>query len=139
MEWMRERGVNERGENEWMNVTSGERSIFGSLFRRRAAALTSFFLAAMCKAGKRILPRESFSKRMATTFSWPCCKATANGVKPSSVAKLWLALFANKNLTTSMWFSCAALFFLLFFNINFILFLVLKTIWVNLRHNHVEV
>ncbi len=90
-------------------VTSGDKSMFGSLFKRRAAAFTSFFLAAMCKAGKRILPRESFSNRMATTFSWPCCNATANGVNPSSVARLWLALLANRNLTTSTWFSWAAL------------------------------
>jgi len=50
---------------------------------RRAAALQSSFLAAMCKAGSRTLPRVSFSRSTATTLSWPCCIATARGVNPS--------------------------------------------------------
>jgi len=56
--------------------------------RRRVAALTSSFLAAMCKAGRRTLPLESFSSSIATTRSCPCCRATANGVNPS-----WIKIY----------------------------------------------
>ena len=55
----------------------------GRTCRRRAAALQSSFLAAMCRAGSRTFPRVSFSRRTATTLSCPCCKATASGVNPS--------------------------------------------------------
>ena len=64
----------------------------------------------MCKAGRRTLPRVSFSNRTATTLSWPCWRATANGVNPSSVARLWLAPEDNKNRTTPSWFSWAAIY-----------------------------
>ncbi|KAJ8868894.1 hypothetical protein PR048_030435 [Dryococelus australis] len=39
--------------------------------------IMSSFLAAMCRAGSRTLPRVSFSSRTATTLSCPCCIATA--------------------------------------------------------------
>ena len=44
------------------------------------------------------------------TLSCPCCKATANGVNPSSVARDWLAPDARRNRTTPSWFSCAAMY-----------------------------
>lgn len=50
---------------------------------KSVAAFISSFLAAICKAGKRTFPLVSFSSNNATTRSCPCCKATANGVKPS--------------------------------------------------------
>lgn len=56
--------------------------------RRRVAALVSSFFAAMCRAGSRTLPRVSFSRRMATTRSWPCWRATASGVNPSCKGNL---------------------------------------------------
>lgn len=54
-----------------------------SFCRSRAAALVSSFRAAMWRAGRRTFPFVSFSSRRDTTWSWPCCRATANGVKPS--------------------------------------------------------
>ena len=54
-----------------------------SFNRRRVAAFTSSFLAAMWSAGRRTRPRVSFSNSTATTLSWPCWRATARGVKPS--------------------------------------------------------
>lgn len=62
-----------------LDVTSG----LWSLWRSRVAALQSSFLAAMWSAGSRTRPLVSFSSSTATTLSWPCCNATANGVKPS--------------------------------------------------------
>ena len=64
-------------------LTLDELSALCSFCSRRVAALTSSFLAAMCSAGSRTLPRESFSRSTATTRSCPCCRATASGVKPS--------------------------------------------------------
>ena len=63
-------------------------SLLSLLFcwRRSLAALTSFFLAAMCRAGSLILLLlASFSSSKATTLSCPCCNDTASGVKPSYV------------------------------------------------------
>lgn len=58
-------------------------SALWSFWRSRAADLVSSFRAAMCKAGRRTLPLVSFSRRMETTWLWPCWRAMARGVKPS--------------------------------------------------------
>ena len=58
-------------------------STLWSFSRSSFAALTSSFLAAMWSAGRWTFPPESFSRRTATTLSWPCCRATASGVNPS--------------------------------------------------------
>lgn len=79
-------------------LTFDSTSALWSLCRRRAAAFVSSFRAAMCRAGRRTFPLVSFSSRRETTWSWPCCNATARGVKPSwnsrtvilTVNKLWL-------------------------------------------------
>lgn len=57
------------GVNMDFEVTSG----FPELWSSNAAALQSSFFAAMCKAGRRTLPLTSFSSKIATTLSCPCC------------------------------------------------------------------
>lgn len=68
-------------------------SALWSFCRSRAAALVSSLRAAMCRAGSRTLPFVSFSSSRETTWSWPCWRATARGVKPSCAwrerEKLW--------------------------------------------------
>ena len=54
-----------------------------SLFSSSLAALTSSFLAAMCRAGSFILLPCPYSRRTVTALSLRCCNATANGVYPS--------------------------------------------------------
>ena len=60
-------------------------SVGYSLLSNSDVALTSSFLAAMCRAESLSFPLASFSSKMATTLSLPCCSATAMGVKPSCV------------------------------------------------------
>lgn len=64
-------------------LTFDSTSALWSFCRSRAAALVSSLRAAMCRAGRRTFPFVSFSSSRETTWSWPCCKATAKGVKPS--------------------------------------------------------
>lgn len=80
--------------------------------RSNSAALQSSFLAAMCKAGSRTFPFESFSRRTLTTLSWPCCIATARGVKPSwkLIIKNYI-IFFQKALITIKTEICFVLFF----------------------------
>lgn len=65
-------------------------STLWSFSRSSLAALTSSFLAAMWRAGRWTFPPESFSRRTATTLSWPCCRETANGVNPSWKENRWM-------------------------------------------------
>lgn len=62
-----------------LESTSG----LGSFCRSTAAVRVSSLRAAMCRAGRRTFPLVPKLMRCATTFSWPCCRATARGVKPS--------------------------------------------------------
>jgi len=64
-------------------LTLDSTSALWSFCRSRAAALVSSLRAAMCRAGRRTLPFVSFSSSKETTWSWPCWRATARGVKPS--------------------------------------------------------
>lgn len=66
-----------------LEQTLDSTSALWSFCRRRAAALVSSFRAAMCSAGRRTFPFVSFSSSSETTWSWPCCSATARGVNPS--------------------------------------------------------
>lgn len=82
-------------------------SALWSFWSSRAADFVSSFRAAMCKAGRRTFPFVSFSKRMDTTWLWPCCSAIARGVKPSCKKKkqifkiMYLTLhYANNSDTT---------------------------------------
>lgn len=68
-------------------LTLDSTSALWSFCRSRAAALVSSLRAAMCRAGRRTLPFVSFSSSRETTWSWPCWRATARGVKPSCVRR----------------------------------------------------
>lgn len=80
-------GVPDAGERQdglappWLTFDST--SALLSFCSSRAAAFVSSFRAAIWRAGRRTFPLVSFSSRSETTWSWPCCKATASGVKPS--------------------------------------------------------
>lgn len=58
-------------------------TLFCSFCSSRAADLTSSFLAAIWRAGRRTFPFVSCSSSTLTTRSCPCCRATARGVNPS--------------------------------------------------------
>lgn len=64
-------------------LTFDSTSALLSFCSSRAAAFVSSFRAAIWRAGRRTFPLVSFSSKSETTWSWPCCKATASGVKPS--------------------------------------------------------
>lgn len=66
-----------------VKVTLDSTSALWSFWSSRAAALVSSLRAAMWSAGRRTFPLVSFSRSRETTWSWPCCSATASGVKPS--------------------------------------------------------
>ena len=81
-------GCNTRGQHLikpffFLQLTFDSTSALWSFCRSRAAAFVSSLRAAMWSAGRRTFPFVSFSSNRETTWSWPCCKATARGVKPS--------------------------------------------------------
>lgn len=65
------------------NATLLRTSGLGSFCSSTAAVRVSSLRAAMWRAGRRTFPLVPKLMRRATTFSWPCCRATASGVKPS--------------------------------------------------------
>lgn len=79
----------DRGVKGWsdLGLTFDSTSALLSFCRSRAAAFVSSFRAAIWRAGRRTFPFVSFSSRSDTTWSWPCCRATASGVKPSCEQK----------------------------------------------------